>query len=210
MIIFYCGDILCLLTWPRCVWMYSARPSHHRYLHPDLHLNNIIQIKTCKNIRILSALLVVRPWLAEGVAGDDGWGLHKPEHYKIHIILSCQASCHVILYCVSRDVWPLVVGKLDSGSEALATVYIQTEGLHSDVLHRVSMEWGHYEYGQYGQYGHCGHYGQYDYYGHYGQKVTWCSAALLVTSSARTSWHWASFSVRADRVSCRVVTWSWS
>ena len=42
----------------------------------------------------------------------------------------------------------------------------------------------------------------------YVKEVTWCSAALLVTSSARTSWHWASFSVRADRVSCRVVTWS--
>ena len=32
------------------------------------------------------------------------------------------------------------MGKLDSGSEALATVNIQTEGLHSDVLHRVSVE----------------------------------------------------------------------
>ena len=32
------------------------------------------------------------------------------------------------------------MGELDSGSEALASVYIQTEGLHSDVLHRVSVE----------------------------------------------------------------------
>ena len=46
------------------------------------------------------------------------------------------------------------MGKLDSGSEALATVYIQTEGLHSYVLHRVSVECGQYEYGQHGQYGH--------------------------------------------------------
>ena len=61
-----------------------------------------------------------------------------------------------MLYCVSRDVWPLVVGKLDSGSEALATVYIQTEGLHSDVLHRVSVECGQYEYGHYGHYGQHG------------------------------------------------------
>ena len=142
MIIFYCGDILCLLTWPRCVWMYSARPSHHRYLHPDLHLNIMIQIITRKNICILSALLVVWPWLAEGVAGDDGWGLHKPEHYKIHIIevMYCHVmSRRVTWHVVSCDVWPLVVGKLDPGSETLATVDIQTEGLHSDILHMVSM-----------------------------------------------------------------------
>ena len=67
------------------------------------------------------------------------------------------------------------MGKLDPRSEALATVYIQTEGLHSDVLHRVSVECGQYEYGHYGHYGQ---HGQYGHNGQYGQhecmkEVTW-------------------------------------